>query len=478
MRNASDPAFSGRDWTQISIGELTSGNDLKWVEADTGIEEATNILIESDVAVLLVRESPEDNTAICTFDFADLNAYLLLVVGIAQPPEEFVPYLRDLGKKAREGTKIPLREVMRLWTKQPLSTLPPSANLMKAVETFGGGIHRVLVTKEDTSEVVGIFSQWRLVKFLWENGRSFPVIEQLYPQYLRELGLGSQRVISINGDRPLSHALEMMHTEGISSVAVVDNQSNVVGNISVVDVKLLTKSTSLPLLQNTCIHFISVILSTRGITEGKDSFPVFHVNPQSTLAHTVAKLVATKSHRMWVTDPHSPSSSTPSTPSHSAVHIPLASPNNHPSIASQGTGGTSQTGGNNVAIPPLSPTPFGLGSGSSNNRTASPSAPPPPSAQPYHPTPPVVPTHSGANAFPQSFSTAVPASSLPGARLSGRLVGVVSLTDILNTYARASGLSPADPNAFRTQRRRSSSSSMGFRRSGDIARELRGRPWP
>lgn len=107
-----------------------------------------------------------------------------------------------------------------------------------------------------------------------------------------------------------------MNNEGVSSLAVVDNQWNVVGNISVVDVKvsaiiatsdykvlmngniqLLTKSTSLPLLHNTCIHFISVILSTRGITEGQDSFPVFHINPQSTLAHTVAKLVATRSHR-------------------------------------------------------------------------------------------------------------------------------------------------------------------------------------
>lgn len=88
-----------------------------------------------------------------------------------------------------------------------------------------------------------------------------------------------------------------MNDEGISSLAVVDNHSNVIGNISTVDVKLLTKSTSLPLLQNTCIHFISVILSARGLVEGKDSFPVFYVTPTSTLAHTVAKMVATKSHR-------------------------------------------------------------------------------------------------------------------------------------------------------------------------------------
>lgn len=167
-----------------------------------------------------------------------------------------------------------------------------------------------------------------------------------------------------------------------------------------------------------------------------------------------------------MTDPQSPSSSTPSTPSHSAVHIPLASPNNHPSIASQAIGSTGQ----NFTAPPLSPPPLGLGL--SNNSTSS----PPPSAQPHFPIPPVAIQH-GPNAFPQPFSTAIPASSLPGARLSGRLVGVVSLTDILNVYARASGLSPADPNTSRIQRRRSSSSSMGFRRSGDIAREIRGRIW-
>jgi hypothetical protein len=106
-----------------------------------------------------------------------------------------------------------------------------------------------------------------------------------------------------------------MNMEGVNSLAVLDGQHNVIGNISTVDVKvdpvmalfsspdtdkrvqLLTKSSALPLLRKSCIHFISVILSTRGMNEGKDSFPVFHVNPFSTLAHTVAKLVATKSHR-------------------------------------------------------------------------------------------------------------------------------------------------------------------------------------
>lgn len=42
-RNHADPAFAGRDWRQISIGELVSPDDLKFVDIDTGIEEATNV---------------------------------------------------------------------------------------------------------------------------------------------------------------------------------------------------------------------------------------------------------------------------------------------------------------------------------------------------------------------------------------------------------------------------------------------------
>lgn len=221
----------------------------------------------------------------------------------------------------------------------------------------------------------------------------------------------------------------MLLEEGISSLAVLDNANNVVGNISTVDTKLLTKSSSLPLLSNTCIHFISVILSNRGMFEGKDSFPVFHVTPMSTLAHTVAKLVATKSHRMWVTEPLSPMSSGPPTPSlHSATMVPTSS---HNSSLSAGSG--------QHHINP----PQAMSSDPLHVADASPK------------TPMIAP-----------FGPSVSASSLPGARISGRLVGVVSLTDILILFAKVGGLETADPSEIRLRRRRSSSSSV--RRSMDL----------
>lgn len=155
------------------------------------------LLIDSGAPVLLIRQDPSSQSVIGTFDYADLNAYLLLVVGLAQPDEGHIEDFKELAMKARTGAEIPLKDVKDLGRKEPLVKLAHSANLIQAIETFGGGVHRVIVVKQDTDEVVGILSQSRLVKFLWENGRCFPVIDQLYPHNLRELKLGSQEVISI-----------------------------------------------------------------------------------------------------------------------------------------------------------------------------------------------------------------------------------------------------------------------------------------
>lgn len=106
-------------------------------------------------------------------------------------------------------------------------------------------------------------------------------------------------------------------------------------------------------------------------------------------------------------------------------------------------------------------------------------APSPASSAP--PTPKLAPDLSlPLAASPPSYTPPIPGlpSSVPGGTLGGRLSGVVSLTDILNLFARNAGLSPVDPNETRRQRRRSSSTSMtrasidGGRGSIDL-RELR-----
>ncbi|KAF2798232.1 hypothetical protein K505DRAFT_233713 [Melanomma pulvis-pyrius CBS 109.77] len=412
-----DPRFAGRDWRSIRVGEIVDEEQVRFVQYDTTVEEATDLLVKSGAPnVVLLRDSETSRAATGTFDYSDLNAYLLLVVGLAHPDQSEVASFDELAKKGREGKPIPLKDVKELGKKEPLITIPHTADLTKAMEVFGSGVHRILVAEENTTNVVGVLTQLRLVQFFWENRQNFPAVDQLYPYLIKDLNIGSHTVYAINGDKPLTDALELMNNEGMSSLPVLDSQNNVIGNISHIDVRLLTKSTSLPLLRSSCIHFISVILSERGVNDGKDSFPVFHISPFSTLAHTVAKLVATRSHRMWIVDTPSPASSGPPTPAATPA----------------------------ILVPPSPITPLPTSAAILSATTTS-------------------PAHHNNTAAP-----AISASAISGASLSGRLSGVVSLTDVLNLFAKVSGLHPHDPDEARQARRRSSSSSM--RRSLDSSR--------
>jgi hypothetical protein len=147
--------------------------------------------------VILLRETPHDTAACGTFDYSDLNAYLLVVVGLANPEEDQLVDFDALAKKTRDRESIPLREIQTLAKKGPLVTLSEKADLSKAIEQFGSGVHRILVCKHGTTEVIGILSQLKLVKFLWDNGSSFPAIDALYPVVLKDLNIGTPQIIAI-----------------------------------------------------------------------------------------------------------------------------------------------------------------------------------------------------------------------------------------------------------------------------------------
>ena len=118
-------------------------------------------------------------------------------MGLSKPDDEHAGDFLLLARRAREGKPITLREIQDLSKKEPLTFLDEDADLMKAIETFGRGVHRVVVKNSKTGEATAVLSQSRLIRFLWENGRSFPVLEQLYSQHLRDLKIGSNDVISI-----------------------------------------------------------------------------------------------------------------------------------------------------------------------------------------------------------------------------------------------------------------------------------------
>lgn len=146
--------------------------------------------------VVLVRDSPASKAAVSTFDSSDLNAYLLVVVGLAKPDETQIAAYNEISQKAQAQQPIALREIQSLSRKEELVVLSADSTLDRAMEAFGSGIHRLLVTNQ-AGEVTGVLNQLRLLEFFWNEAVNFPVIDRLYGCLLRDLQIGTQQIIAI-----------------------------------------------------------------------------------------------------------------------------------------------------------------------------------------------------------------------------------------------------------------------------------------
>lgn len=412
----------GIDWAEIPLVELTESNKLISINSSFSVQKAFETLVEHNLTSIPVSLSKTDSTDLTnclTFDYSDLNTYLLLIMNkinlndlsisdIGDPDlsdEQRHEMIVKTVNKAKKGEEVPVDFIVRLHPKNPFVKFSEQETLYKAMESLGNGVHRVAITNPSGSKITGILSQRRLIKYMWENARRFPSLDFYINSTLQDLKIGSNNPISIYEDQLLIEALFKMFTERVTSLAVVDKTMALKGNISIVDVKNVTSSKNSHLLFKSVLGFIGYNLTQKGIEEGQDQFPIFHVNNQSSLGRVIAKLVATKSHRLWIVE-------------------------NRGSIQHNSVSSASSTSSNP----------------NSKSVTQSPKA-----------SPSTIET-----ALNQPGSVPPNASNVPPADpagMPGKLVGVVTLTDILGLFASSKSNKKIDPQFARNQRRRSSTST-------------------
>ncbi|CAO3594206.1 unnamed protein product [Absidia cylindrospora] len=299
------------DWTMIKASSLIENQNVIEIDGNTPVEQACNVLIDNNIssAPVYTHVNPEANKQAIRggktydgfFDYADVIAYILLVLRSTSADESGSLEIRDIVKRALQGKQVPVSLASDLSQKNPFYSILPEATLISAVEEFSCGTHRVCVLNPD-GQIKGILSQSTVVKYLYENKHQFPEIDAMMNKTLRELNLGQTDVVSVNADSPVLDALSQMSKYGVSSVAVLGHMGVILGNISMTDVKHVLKSYHHRLLWDTCFQFVSLIRNQQGIDDGQDRLPVFDVRLDTTLGFSIAKLLATKSHRVWVTD--------------------------------------------------------------------------------------------------------------------------------------------------------------------------------
>lgn len=437
-------AIAGLDWSDVPLTEVVQSNKLISIHCSHSIQAAFETLVKNDltsVPVSVSKDDPSDLRNCLTFDYSDLNTYLLLIMNkvdyselnveeIGEPTntlQEKHEIITQAVNKAKKGEEVPVEFIIKLHPKNPFIKFAENDTLFSVMETLGNGVHRVAITNEESTKITGILSQRRLIKYMWDNARRFPLLEFYLSSTIQDLKIGSSKPITIYDDQPVLEALYKMFHENVSSLAVIDRTKTLIGNISIVDVRNLTSSKNSHMLYKSVLSFISYNLSQKGIAEGKDQFPIFHVNNQSSLGRVIAKLVATESHRLWVVDTSRKATS----------------------ISAQGSSAPN-SGANNSGATFGYPQPADA---SILNKAASVESRE--QSQAIASEYPNASSQLGAGTTLAASSIQQEQGYLSG---TGKLIGVVTLTDILGVFATSKGRR-TDPQSARNFRRRSSTST-------------------
>ncbi|PPQ84912.1 hypothetical protein CVT25_004580 [Psilocybe cyanescens] len=309
-------------WRTVFARDLIDSRIVP-VDAETSVEEACELLLAEDIPCLAVRgrlSEPNAGTPYHgLFDFADVNAFLTLAATRhTLLPEDLRANSRvdDIVTAAKAG-RVPVHLVSNLSEKNPIEILPHNATVVSLLEVFSRGAHRSLVRSSvNPDEFVGMVSDRSLLFWFDSYARETPSFHKYLSNPIQTLSLPSLNlnaaVVASKSSATILDAMKLMSEQGVSSIAVVEEQRGILlSAVSVTDIgKFVVPSQSNQILTTPLHHFIAQIKEIDGSTDGADRYPVYSVFPSSLLSYTIEKLLATNAHRLFVTRESGPASPT------------------------------------------------------------------------------------------------------------------------------------------------------------------------
>ncbi|KAJ3512711.1 hypothetical protein NLJ89_g3363 [Agrocybe chaxingu] len=242
------------------------------VDAETSVEDACELLLTEDIACLAVRTPSSESSTRSPyhglFDYADVNAFLTL----AATRHTLLP--EDLREKARvndivaaaKSGRVPVHLVSNLSEKNPIEILPHNSTLISLLAVFARGAHRTFIqSTESPEEFIGIVSEHSLLAWFDAYARETPSFKKYLSQPIQSLSLPSvslnAAVVAAGSSASILDAMKLMSEQGVSSVAVVEeNSGTLLSAVSVTDVgKIVVPSQSNQILATPLLQFIAQI---------------------------------------------------------------------------------------------------------------------------------------------------------------------------------------------------------------------------
>jgi 5'-AMP-activated protein kinase regulatory gamma subunit len=185
----------------------------------------------------------------------------------------------------------------------PWCPVEEGSKFKDVVRLLASKARRVPVISKTTGKVVQIISQSQVCQLLYERVKAGGVLTDSTPG---TTGLGLKTVFSIKDTDQAREAFQMMVDKQVSSVAILDENGEILTAISTKDIRLLPRLESAGLERNNLLdmnvrEFVGLV---RRVTEvdGRARAACVTVELNTPLATVLGKLAATRMHRVYVID--------------------------------------------------------------------------------------------------------------------------------------------------------------------------------
>jgi len=263
---------------------------------DFTVENALRRMARYNITAVPVLKSKDDPMILGFAGMLDFVAHLVKLLS-KEGTNELNLDPANLKAKTDIFKKTRLAELVDKSGRSPFHVMNGDESLSDAVQCYLKGAHRIAIT-DDSGDIIGVISQWTVANYL----ATVPTGDKDWIPVLREpisrAGY-SGNVISVNGKTNALQGFLRMHTEKISSLAIVDDDGKLIGNLSVSDLKgfQLYLSDFNDLLQPVC-EFLALIRKKQGRPE---QFLVAF-SPKTLTKDVVTRLNDEIVHRAYIVD--------------------------------------------------------------------------------------------------------------------------------------------------------------------------------
>lgn len=274
------------------LDAIDKKQDLITISFESNVETALKVLKDNNITSAPVVDS---NDKIIRFiDILDIVALLLKITETKTSKD-----MMSLFKKEEKFATYPVDRIEPS-SRNVFQPLQVEAPLFEAIHLFSKGIKRIPVISNGV--LINVFTQSQFLKFLSNN---LHLVEQLRKKTCIELDVGThgkQDLKTVSLNTKAIDAFKIMHENGLSAIAVNDEEGELNCQLSATDLKgistdLVETSFTFATLDLPIDKFVKIL--SEGQPERKTGYLVWSM-PGSSFENIIFHLVKNNVHRIYL----------------------------------------------------------------------------------------------------------------------------------------------------------------------------------